>query len=444
MEEESIFKKLKPEEWNYEAKIIPREKIKDTIINVILRSAKNFVCLIAPFWTWKAVIELNLIDIFKELLKNNVKILLFGREDVPEFFHNIKIFNYCITKLNIRNCWLVKNLHSKLYYNEKLILLTSANITGSSLGYEGQEWTFNFEEAILFKSKPIPFEEGAWYTFDNLNPFEIPPFMHIQDFKDFNKHKNRFPFGYGYKEINKVEIPSIFSFPEMMKEWSLSTDSIKTYDREEIEENRLLHLGEKEDFCPICKDKGCDFSRTYICHKYGIEYKDMNDHCNWLECKFGPVFESITELRQRCPVTVFYCPDKNLFYDPAKNKLICRNYLKKAQYGEIWNPHFYEIDPDLMHKLKKEEDILSEECQNKDYLYFCSSCGTILNEDKENNIFFTDFDYRERLYFCPKCEKRILEHCPKCYHSYLPIDFSSSYFYCEYCNEEYHYHYEKC
>ena len=97
-----------------------------------------------------------------------------------------------------------------------------------------------------------------------------------------------------------------------------------------------------------------------------------------------------------------------------------------------------------MHKLKKEEDILSEECQNKDYLYFCSSCGTILNEDKENNIFFTDFDYRERLYFCPKCEKRILEHCPKCYHSYLPIDFSSSYFYCEYCNEEYHYHYEKC
>ncbi|MFX1344632.1 MAG: hypothetical protein ACFFBC_00470 [Promethearchaeota archaeon] len=441
MEDKTIFEKLKSEKWNYKARIITEDRIKDILLEKILNKARRFVCLITPFWTWAAVNELKLLKFFEEN-SGKINIILIGRENVNKYFHNRAIFNHTFSKLDIRNCWVVKNLHTKLYFNEKYILLTSANMTASSLELTKDKSKYNFEEAVLLKLKPIEFEKRAWYTFGNLNPFEIPPFVYIKDIRTFRK--NRFLLGYGYKEVNKMEVPTVFSFPEMMEEWLLSEHTIETYKWKGIKGNKLLHLGEVEDFCPICKKEDCNFSRTFICHKYGIEYKNMKNHCMGpiSDCNKGPFFESGTNFDQKCPITVFYCPNKELFYDPAKNKLICQGSLIKAQYGDYQNNFYKYVDPEIIAELDDEVDILSEECKQIDPIYYCSKCGRILKEDQDKIIQFDEFESAGSLYYCSTCDDYLIEQCPKCFRSFLPIKFASSYFYCEYCNREYYYHIE--
>ena len=435
-ESDEIYKKLRPEEWNYEAKIISREKIRDVLVDVILKESKRFVCLITPYWTWKAVKRIGLTEIFTDLLDKNINILLFGREKVnPKYFHNLSIFNYYFTKLNIRNCWLVKQLHSKLYYNEKHSLITSANFTATSLDVADEEWNFNFEEAILLKLKPVPFEERAWITFNNLNPFEIPPYKHLKSLKNYPK--KRFLIGLGYEEHSKIKTPSIFSFPEMMKEWLLSEETINSYNWEEIKNNKLIHLGEKEDFCPICKEEDCNFSRTFICPRFGIEYSEMVGHCNRpFSCDFGPIYKTHDFFNQKCPITVFYCPNKDIFYDPAKNEMLCRGFLKKGIYGAHWEPEPSELfDPMEIERLNDFVDIFSKECEFIDPILFCSSCGTII-EKLEKWINFLEYDNDIQLLKCPKCEQELLNKCPKCSRRFININLKSNYFYCEFCHDE--------
>ena len=420
MEDKTIFEKLAPEKWNYEAMIITEERIKDILIDKIIKKAKRFVCLITPFWTWGAVNELKLIKIFEEI-NSKINIIIFGKEKVNKHFHNRAIFNHAFSKLNIRNCWFVKNLHTKLYFNEKYILLTSANITTTSLELAKDKSRFNFEEAVLLKLKPINFEDQAWLSFGNINPFEIPPFVYIKDFKDFRK--DRFLLGYGYKEVNKVEVPTIFSFPEMMEEWLLSKDTINTYDWEKIKANKLLHLGEVEDFCPICKQQDYNFSRTFICHKYGIEYSKMVGHCDGpiSDCKKGPFFESIANLDQKCPITVFYCPNKKVFFDPGKNRMIDRGLLEEASSGEEYIPY-------------REEEITP--------ILYCQHCGKFI-KTKEIYIYFDDYDYKGEIYHCSKCNKDFLEYCPRCYRKYFEINLENSNFHCEFCQGDFYFRTER-
>ena len=136
----------------------------------------------------------------------------------------------------------------------------------------------------------------------------------------------------------------------MMKDWLHSVDTIESYDIDNIKNNKLIHLGESEVVCPVCGRQNCNFSRTYICHKYGIEYSEMVDHCGGIfECEKGPFFKTHEFYKMRCPITVFYCPSKNIYYDPAKDKfreaseLVSGKYDRaELYYEEIGHPEAIE------------------------------------------------------------------------------------------------------
>ena len=268
MNEDKIFEGLKSEEWNYEAKIIPRSKIRETLENKILNEAENFVCLLTPYWTPAAVNMFNLRHHFEELRGRGIKIYLFSRieansEDYYKNQYNFTLFNEFFHELGIKNCWLVKSLHSKLYFNEKYILLSSANLTASSLGLAYGRFINNYEDGVLLKLKDIKYDKNGYLIFSNLNPFDIPPFYAIQNLKEIPR--DRFLLNIlGKHEISKIDIPSIFSFPDMMEDWLLSTETIRTYNRSEFGKKDIIHIGEKENYCPICKSKECDLSLIHI------------------------------------------------------------------------------------------------------------------------------------------------------------------------------------
>lgn len=426
--EEEFYKNLKLAEWNYEAKIIPRHRIREVLIDKILMEAKLFISLMTPFWTWGAVNGINLTEILKDLMKKEVNIFLFGRENVnPQFFHNIKIFRYFFFKLGIFNCWLIKNLHSKLYYNEKNILLTSANFTAKSLDVIKDDWNFNYEDAVLLKLKEITYDDKTHITFPNLNPFNIPPFYYIQ-----NEEKipmNRFLKGYVYKQIFKMEIPSLFSFPEMMRDWYLTTETSDSYNRQDTLQNKaLIHLGEKEGFCPICKHDDCNFSRTFICHKYGVDYTQIANHCGHIiDCEMGSIFKNNDFYNQKCPITVFYCPNNKEFLNPTDCESIPEINIEKASFSEnlMYPPEIYG--------------------DNVKKIFFCRSCKRLLeNVDEQKINFEGEFgnDLFE-LYKCPNCHKTFLKNCPACNFTFPQIDLNNSYFYCENVNNEYQFHIEK-
>lgn len=52
-------RELASEEFNYEGKLIPRDRISETLVDIIIKQARRFICLIAPFWTRKAVKEMD-------------------------------------------------------------------------------------------------------------------------------------------------------------------------------------------------------------------------------------------------------------------------------------------------------------------------------------------------------------------------------------------------
>ena len=119
---------LSSEEWNYEAKIVPRDKIHDTLINNIINNANKFICLITPYWTRGAVNKMRLIPLLKKKQESGVNVYLLGEDTEDGDYHqNLSILKSFFNKHGINNCWLVKDLHSKLYYNEHYILLNSAN-----------------------------------------------------------------------------------------------------------------------------------------------------------------------------------------------------------------------------------------------------------------------------------------------------------------------------
>lgn len=433
MPEEEFYTNLISEKYNYHARIIPREQISEIIQRKIIRKAKRFICLITPYWTKAGIRELKLVPLLQQKLKDNIDIYLFSRYDaIPKKDHkeNIEIFRNLFFNHNIINCWLVRNLHGKLYYNEKYILLTSANFTTTSLGFAWGMFENNFEEGVLLKLKPIKKDKNTTLLFSNLNPFMIPPFYYMKKNKKLSElPKNRFLMGCGYHTTSEVEIPALFSFPEMMKDWLLSSETINTYKRINILNNKLIHIGEFEDFCPICKDEDCGYSRTYICHKYGIEYPAMSDHCKHIfDCEKGPFFKTHEFYKLRCPISVFYCPNKNIFYDPAKNKFREKGALISGK--DAREELFYlEINhPDAIENL----------------LIFCPKCKNILEEhDKYVHFSGGDLetgshkDYDIELYKCSKCNNFRLKSCPSCEDGFTIIDISSEYYYCEKKNRHY-------
>jgi len=344
LSEKEFYSGIISEKYNYQARIIPRDQISQIIQDVIISKARSFICLITPYWTKTGIRELNLIPLLQQKLKKDINIYVFCRYDAdPKKLHkeNIEIFRSLFFDHNLFNCWLIRNLHGKLYYNEKYILLTSANFTTTSLGFAWGKYENNFEEGVLLKLKKIQKDEVTTLGFSNLNPFMIPPFYYLKKRSKFSDLPDkRFLMGCGYKTTSEIEIPALFSFPEMMKDWLLSTETTRSYDRTNILNNNLIHLGEFEDFCPICKDDDCEYSRTYICHKYGVEYPDMSNHCKHIfNCERGPFFKTHEFYKLRCPITVFHCPKENVYYDPAKNKIREKGELISGVYAR--NELFY-------------------------------------------------------------------------------------------------------
>ncbi len=436
MEENEFYNGLIAEKYNYEARIVPREKISDVLIHKIIKKAKIFVCLITPYWTRAGVNSLGLLSLLRNK-KDKIKIYLFSRYDATPTQsrnENIEIFKEYFYNLGIRNCWLVRNLHGKLYYNEKYILLTSANFTTTSLGFAYGGFENNFEEGVLLKLKWIKKDEQTKIYFSNINPFRIPPFYYLKFRKNLSDFpKNRFLLGCGYHTTSEIEIPSIFSFPEMMKDWLLSVDTIESYNINNIQNNKLIHLGESEALCPVCRSENCKFSRTYICHKYGIEYPEMVDHCSGIfECEKGPFFKTHEFYKMRCPITVFYCPSKNIYYDPAKDKfreaseLISGNYARNELfYQEIGHPEAIE-----------------------NIVIYCPQCKKIL-EETDFIAYFSGFDlntqndYELEIYKCTKCNNYRLKECPYCDEGFTLINIEEEYYYCEKRNEHLHFRIEK-
>ncbi len=402
--------------WNYDAKIIPRTEIRKVLLDTIVEKAKKFICFISPYWFWGAEKQLDLGERFQQKQDQNVAIYLFGRELPEDQSHNHKMFKYFFFIKNIRNCWFVKNLHTKLYYNEEFILITSANIAPTSLGLRSQSGNVNFEEAVLLKTKKIEINSQTRFFYYNPNPFHIPPLFYLE--QDEGYSNKRYLLGSGVEKDKDLEVPAIFSLPEMLKDWLVSTTTIKTYDRDN-RSNALLHLGELDSFCPICHSPDYHYARTYICHKHGIEYPKLVDHCtNPFDCEMGPFYKYSQFYEQKCPVTVFYCENEDIFYDPAEDKKIPRGILCSAKDGrEIESQEYGE---------KKHE-----------FLYYCGICGSLLTErekpmriygDSERRV---DIDEEIACYNCTGCGRSFIEYCPICDEAFPSIDLNKADFYCD-------------
>ena len=435
MSKEDFYTGIKSATFNYQAKIVPREQISDTIRTKVIAEAEEFLCLITPYWTIAGIRELGLIPLLQQKLKENVKIYLFSRyEALPrnDYNNSVEIFKN-LHNAGIINCWHVRNLHGKLYYNEKNILLTSANFTTTSLGFARGRYENNFEEGVLLKLKPIKKSNTTRLYFSNINPFMIPPFYYMKIGKGLSElPKKRFLLGCGYHKTSDIEIPALFSFPEMMKDWLLSSETSQTYRRERILNNKLTHLGEREGFCPICRKSDCDFSRTYICHKYGIEYPDMKNHCkSFLDCNKGPIFRTHEFYKLRCPITVFYCPSRNMYYDPAKDKL-----RDSSDLFSVTNAREVFYEREFMH---------SSSIDN--IFVYCPNCKSILQE-QELYAHFTDEDlgrsshysHEIEIYKCPICNNYRLKECPECDDGFTLINIENEYYHCEKRNMDYPFH----
>ena len=142
----------------------------------------------------------------------------------------------------------------------------------------------------------------------------------------------------------------------------------------------------------------------------------------------GPYFKSHEFYKLRCPITVFYCPEKEIFYDPAKDKFRDIGYLLSGKdareeffYKEIGHPEALE-----------------------NIVVYCPKCKGIL-EEQNRVIYFSGWDldmgsntdYEIELYKCPNCNSYRLKECPCCEDGFTIIDPSSEYYYCEERNNYY-------
>ncbi len=172
-------------EWNYDASIVSKNDLKDVLMEEIVKKAEDFVCLMAPFWTWSGVNFLNLRDELMKAKRRNVKIYLFGKSE--DSINTKQIFSEFYQKNGIKNCWLVKDLHSKIYYNETYILISSANITKPALNPDEKNIddnpynSYNFEDSILLRLKEVQITEKCSWNLSNLNPFKLPLYTFADD-----------------------------------------------------------------------------------------------------------------------------------------------------------------------------------------------------------------------------------------------------------------------
>ncbi len=227
-------------EWNYDARIISKNDLKNVLTEKIIKNAENFVCLMAPFWTWGGVKFLNLIDELKEAKKRNVKIYLFGKSE--DSINAKEIFRSFYEKNGIKNCWLVKDLHSKIYYNETYILISSANITKTALNPDEIDIdnnSYNFEDSILLKLKKVQVTEKRSLILSNLNPFKLPLYTFADNpiYEEYfwNKFYSAALGDNKHEFKTKIKIPNVFSFALILRDWYLYPL---------IDENILKHINE--------------------------------------------------------------------------------------------------------------------------------------------------------------------------------------------------------
>lgn len=103
MKENEFYDGLIAEKYNYEARIVPREKISEVLMYKIIEKAKSFVCLITPYWTRAGVNSLGLLSLLRNK-KDNIKIYLFSRYDATPTKgrnENIEIFKNYFSNLGI-------------------------------------------------------------------------------------------------------------------------------------------------------------------------------------------------------------------------------------------------------------------------------------------------------------------------------------------------------
>lgn len=415
-------------EWNYDARIISKNDLKNVLTEKIIKNAENFVCLMAPFWTWGGVKFLNLIDELKEAKKRNVKIYLFGKSE--DSINAKEIFRSFYEKNGIKNCWLVKDLHSKIYYNETYILISSANITKTALNPDEIDIdnnSYNFEDSILLKLKKVQVTEKRSLILSNLNPFKLPLYTFADNpiYEEYfwNKFYSAALGDNKHEFKTKIKIPNVFSFGLILRDWYLYPL---------IDENILKHINEYYGICPICNKKECKYSKQVICLKHNLPYEDMKRHCS-MDCEYFPDFERGEFYDEKCPITVFFCPSTNKYYDPRNNSNVTGNELRST----------YDFHDEYL-------DFGDEEHNEyySDFIFYCRNCEKILEPmEREGYIeaYMSDnFDGREgvEVFKCPNCETIYFKYCPNCHKGFIELKKDSSYIYCEHCNNEWNYRIE--
>ncbi len=220
---------------------------------------------------------------------------------------------------------------------------------------------------------------------------------------------------------NKIKIPNVFSFALILRDWYLYPL---------IDEKILKHINEYYGICPICNKKECKFSKETICLKHNLAYEDMKGHCS-TDCEYFPFFERGEFYDEKCPITVFFCPTTDQYYDPRIDEKFTRNKLR--------SPFDY-VD---FESLDYEDEDYDQKYYNN--IFYCKTCKNILElmgqEAYVSNHRDDNFEWRDgvEVYRCSNCEKIYLKYCPNCHKGLIELRKDSSYFYCGNCEREWSY-----
>lgn len=180
--------------------VITNKKIPEKMLD-ILKNAKEFFIGITPYFSpWEEVEEA-----LKEQAKKGVKIVLLIRRDKESEYEQLQIIKE-LKSTNV-DIFYFRNLHAKVYLNEKEILITSMNMTKSSLNnfelgvfFQDKSFIEKFKKEIIFDN----FDKGFCCGCGNRIPFDISGNNPLCNdcftkfkIKDFLEHEEE------YKEIGK-------------------------------------------------------------------------------------------------------------------------------------------------------------------------------------------------------------------------------------------------
>jgi hypothetical protein len=83
------------------------------------------------------------------------------------------------------------------------------------------------------------------------------------------------------------------------------------------------------EFAQYVIKKECKYSKQVICLKHNLPYENMKGHCS-MDCEYFPDFKRGEFYDEKCPITVFFCPSTNQYYDPRNDSNLSGNELRST------------------------------------------------------------------------------------------------------------------